>query len=327
MLRLRLGPADLAATRFAIAPLFELNGLIRKLAAGRYGGLPRGWAERLRPAYRELRRATELDAVLALQRPGSGPSALAPPPRRGLDQQVADDLAVIRAMDPDVIRAEVSAAAGGPVSPEVGRWLARGDLTGRIADTLAAAWDRLLADDWPALRAVCERDVVHRADQITRIGWRSATRDLHPGLSWAGDLAELDAFGDDRVIEVAGDGVLLIPSVFVWPSVAAHTGPGWPKTIIYPARGIRALWSEPAESVPGSLGRLIGRSRAAILGALAEPSTTSQLARTLGLATGAVGDHLATLRDAGLVDRTRVGRSVRYRRTPIGDALVESAEP
>jgi DNA-binding transcriptional ArsR family regulator len=55
--------------------------------------------------------------------------------------------------------------------------------------------------------------------------------------------------------------------------------------------------------------------------ALAEPASTTQLARGNGLAVGALGDHLAVLRDAGLVDRARSGRSVLYRRTPLGDAL------
>lgn len=55
---------------------------------------------------------------------------------------------------------------------------------------------------------------------------------------------------------------------------------------------------------------------------LEAPASTSQLASTLGLAIGAVGNHLAVLRDSGFVDRAGSGRSVLYRRTPLGDAVV-----
>jgi DNA-binding transcriptional ArsR family regulator len=74
-----------------------------------------------------------------------------------------------------------------------------------------------------------------------------------------------------------------------------------------------------------ALQRLIGGSRAAVLLALAVPATTSQLVAQLGLSLGTVGDHLATLHAAGLLTRTRVGRSVRYERTAIGDALAAPA--
>jgi DNA-binding transcriptional ArsR family regulator len=65
----------------------------------------------------------------------------------------------------------------------------------------------------------------------------------------------------------------------------------------------------------------LGRSRATLLVALNEPASTSELARHHGMAIGAVGDHLGVLYRAGLVDRARDGRSVRYRRTPLGDAV------
>jgi DNA-binding transcriptional ArsR family regulator len=45
-------------------------------------------------------------------------------------------------------------------------------------------------------------------------------------------------------------------------------------------------------------------------------ASTTQLARALGMATGAVGDHLGVLLRAGLLERARSGRSVLYRRTP-----------
>ena len=82
---------------------------------------------------------------------------------------------------------------------------------------------------------------------------------------------------------------------------------------------IRALASPHHQGVPEAwLARL--RPRFAPL--RADPASTSQLARAFGMATGAVGDHLAVLHRARLVERARSGRSVLYRRTPLGDALV-----
>jgi DNA-binding transcriptional ArsR family regulator len=59
-----------------------------------------------------------------------------------------------------------------------------------------------------------------------------------------------------------------------------------------------------------------------VLRALDAPASTTHLVEALGMSLGAVGDHLAVLRDSGLVTRVRSGRSVLYRRTSLGDALL-----
>ena len=113
-----------------------------------------------------------------------------------------------------------------------------------------------------------------------------------------------------------------MPSVLLWPQVSAHVDEPWPATLIYPARGIAALWETPVTATQGALGALVGRARAGLLTALDQPASTTQLARSLPLAAGAVGDHLAILHNAGLLTKARSGRSVLYRRTPLGDALI-----
>jgi DNA-binding transcriptional ArsR family regulator len=52
------------------------------------------------------------------------------------------------------------------------------------------------------------------------------------------------------------------------------------------------------------------------------PSTTTSLARRVGLASATVSQHLGVLRDAGLVTAERRGREVLYRQTVLAAALL-----
>lgn len=322
MLRFEVSVEDLLRSRFALSPAMDLCFLLSSLA-GRDRPLPRTWAARLVPAFERLRRETELDAALALFGPRGGPDFVAPPPR-GLTQSWADDLAMIRATPPEAARHEFATTATGPSARDlrVRDVLESADAVPRIAEAMDRAWHELLARDWPQLRAICERDVVHRVGVIGEHGWAAAVESLHPSITWNADGMEIGRFPRVGTVRLAGDGLLLIPSVFV-RNIAAHTEDPWPRTLIYPARGTAALWGErEAAARPDALTALVGRARARLLLALDAPASTSHLARSLGMAPGAVGDHLAILRDAGLLVRARSGRSVLYRRTPLGEALV-----
>ncbi|MFH8693795.1 winged helix-turn-helix domain-containing protein [Streptomyces chartreusis] len=319
MLRFEVSVEDLLRSRFALSPALDLCLLLRSLA-GQGRPLPRAWATRLVPAFERLRRETELDAVLALQTPQRGPNFVAPPPR-GLTQTWADDLAVIRATPLEAARHEIAATGPSARDPRVRAVLDSTDAVSRIAEAMDEAWQELLAMDWPQLRAVCERDVVHRVGVIGQHGWATTIESLHPGIAWRDGGIELASFRGGTV-RLAGDGLLLIPSVFVG-HIATHLEDPWPKTLVYRARGTAALWGEQATvPQPDALTALVGRARARLLLALDAPASTSHLARSLAMAPGAVGDHLAILRGAGLLVRARSGRSVLYRRTPLGEALV-----
>ncbi|MCX4453359.1 winged helix-turn-helix domain-containing protein [Streptomyces sp. NBC_01340] len=321
MLRFEVSVEDLLRSRFALSPALDLCLLLRSLA-GQGQPLPRAWAARLMPAFERLRRETELDAALALQAPQGGPNFVAPPPR-GLIQTWADDLAVIRATPLEAARHEFAATATGPSArdPRVRAVLDSADAVSRIAEAMDQAWHELLAADWPQLRAICERDVVHRVGVIGEHGWAATIESLHPGVAWRAGGIEIGFFRGGTV-RLAGDGLLLIPSAIVG-HIAAQMEDPWPRTLVYRARGTAALWGEQ-ESVPqpDALTALVGRARARLLLALDAPASTSHLARSLAMAPGAVGDHLAILRGAGLLVRARSGRSVLYRRTPLGEALV-----
>jgi DNA-binding transcriptional ArsR family regulator len=235
------------------------------------------------------------------------------------------DLAVVRATPASVARAQVRRALElvGPVESDVRAVLARRDMVDRVADALELMWRALVAPDWPQLLAIAERDVLHRADRLTRGGWAAALDGLHRGLQWRDGAVVITGRPDERA-RLDGRGLVFVPSVFLHPWLATYLDPPWQPTVIYPARGSAALWESRA-TTPAALAGLLGSSRAALLLQLDAPASTSQLVATTGYALGAVGDHLRVLREAGLVARARAGRSVIYRRTPVGDAVVAGA--
>jgi DNA-binding transcriptional ArsR family regulator len=319
MLRFEVGADDLLHSRFAISPLFELENLLRVLGGISHHRPP--WTARLKPAFARLSRETDLDALMALLSHRYGPGFVVPPPQ-GLAQSIEDDLATMRATPLKVARAEIAEALSHkPTSdPRLLRLLRGRDVVARLAEVLERAWRELLAPDWPQLRAICERDVIHRSGELSRAGWAAALSALHPQVRWHDDGIEISRFPRTEPIQLGGAGLLFIPSVFVWPKLAVHAEDPWPKAIVYPARGTASLW-ESSAAAPGALADLVGRTRAALLLMLAEPASTTQLAHSVNLAVGSVGDHLRVLEKAGLLASARSGRSVLYRRTALGDVI------
>jgi Family of unknown function (DUF5937)/Helix-turn-helix domain len=329
VLRIAVGNEDLTRSRFGVSPLWELTHALRQLS-GRQDQpaepVLRPWLIRVRSRYQALAREADIDVLLALNPPGWGADFLTPV-EAGRSTTIADQLAQVRSTPASLVQRQVTEALGRQpqVDPRVRHILASDQAAAYAADVLAAAWRALLEPEWDTLRAILERDLIYRAGQLVSKGWAAALADLHPNLRWSQGRIELTHWREDEEAELGGRGLLFVPSVFVWPRIALGLDPPWPPALIYPARGVAALWEQPDRAGSGTaLDRLLGPSRAVILLALEEPASTTQLVATLGQSLGAVGDHLAVLREAGLIARARSGRSVLYRRTPVGDALVAS---
>ena len=326
VLRIDVRNEDLTMSRFALSPLWELTQALRLLGAGprqRDEAVLRPWLARARDRYRALARETDLGVIDALSPPGWGADFLAPVPA-SVHTTIGDLLDQVRSTPAGQAQREVATALGQQprVDPRVERILTSDRVAGYVADVLATAWQVLLEPEWRTLRAILERDVVYRAGQLASRGWAAALTDLHADLSWRQGRIELSRWAADDNADLGGRGLLFVPSVFIWPRVALRLDPPWPPALSYPARGVSALWEQPGRARSGNaLHRLLGVSRATILLALEDPASTTQLAATLGQSLGGIGDHLAVLREAGLVARARSGRSVLYRRTPVGDAL------
>lgn len=173
-----------------------------------------------------------------------------------------------------------------------------------------------------AIHAVLEADILHRARLLADGGTRALFAQLHPAVSWhPGGRLTVEIFYAAPVA-LDGLGLLLMPSVFTWPSLGATTDPPWQPTLVYPARGIATVWEDTTPPAPEALGRVLGHTRSQLLATLEAPHTGAALSRALGVTAGAVSQHIAALRAAGLVATHRDGRHVICRRTALGDQLV-----
>lgn len=122
---------------------------------------------------------------------------------------------------------------------------------------------------------------------------------------------------------LAGEGLLLIPSVFVWPGLFHRTDSPGPPIITYPVRAIATLWEQSAGPAPEAVAAVIGRSRALLLEQLVNPTSTADLSRRTGLSPASVSEQLTILLSAGLVTKNRVGRAVLYARSRRANTLLD----
>lgn len=316
MTLLRLSPQSVSRTRFALSPLAETLTAYVVLATGeRTPWTARWFDEHVRVA--EQIRREPVAAALAdlLVHTRWLPDFVTRPPRGGMVTSVADELAEVRATPDEVAYADFDRAAA-EMGERPAPVLLRDGVVERTADALERTWTGCLAQDWPRRRAVLERDIMTRAGLLAAYGWDRALADVRKGLDWVGgDAIRInDNPYPDRA--VGPDGLALVP-ITLRGNWLSHREPD-DYALVFQARGVGAA----LDSVPAGLPRLLGATRARVLVDLARPATTSQLTAALDLSLGTVGDHLAVLRESGLISRSRIGRSVVYRRTETGHALV-----
>jgi DNA-binding transcriptional ArsR family regulator len=323
MILARFDTEALTRVRFAISPSLELIRSTRVLDDPSAAALHLPWVEHALSSTRDL----DLTPVRALQRSEVyNPDFVHPPPSGPL-AEFEDELEVMIATPPELISAEVRYAYEDRPLPAVLEPFVREPRKAieQLAELMRTYWERCLADDWPRIRSLLEQDVLYRARQIADGGTARLFCDLDPGVDWEDGELRVDGCDCDAVLDLDERGLLLVPSVFVWPKVTLVTAEPWQPTLIYPARGIGNLWSPEQTAPPDALERLLGRTRAGLLMSLDSPRSTTELAGAMGLTPGGVSQHLTVLRDAGLVSGRRVARVVLYVRSDEGDDLLTAA--
>jgi DNA-binding transcriptional ArsR family regulator len=271
----------------------------------------------------------DLTPLLQVMPRGYNPDFLMPAPA-GPSAVFEEELALVRAAPVARVRVELTRCMReqhGRRLPPPAQALVDHPVRARnlLADTLETCWRRLIAPSWPRIRDVLEGDIAHRARRLADGGLAAVLADLHPSIRWQHPTLVVDQNATGcRDVEA---GLVLMPSAFEWPNVGVILDKPWLPTIDYPARGIAALW-EPRTDPPAALARLLGATRAALLAALTEPTSTTALARRRALPNSTVSEHLTVLREAGLIATHRVGRYLHHTRTPLGTQLAApTADP
>ena len=187
-----------------------------------------------------------------------------------------------------------------------------------------------LAPQWRSVSQQFHSDVAHRAAVFHQRGTIGMLRALSPDLlvsqaPEAGEVVLRSPYPWDRAERPAGRGLVLVPSAFWTGHPLITWDPLDPAqyVLIYPAHG-----APPAVTVATSqdpLAALLGATRATVLRTLAEPRTTTGIARYANISPSSASEHAATLRDAGLLTSHRRGQATEHRLTQLGHALLRTS--
>jgi DNA-binding transcriptional ArsR family regulator len=321
VLTLGFSADDLARTRFACSPLWEAIESLR-MRQDRASAVVHG--PFIEASHQRLDGFDMGELLLLVPPHGYIPDFLTPPPAEALPS-MQTELERLRATPAERVRADVARRFAGhsPSAVAQGYIEHPARALDRLAGLLEEYWHRALEPDWPRVRALLEREVAERARQQAVKGTGSLLGDLHPAITWRSGTLRLRGRSPGR-IDLGGRGLTVIPNVFVWPMACSMIADPWPPAIVYPPRGVGTLWAPDNGDARAALEALLGRTRAAVLLGLRAPCSTTELARRMELTPGAVSLHLTVLHEAGLLVRERSGRSVLYRLSAIGEALLAS---
>jgi Helix-turn-helix domain len=329
--KFHLTDTDLTRIRFAFSPLWECISSLRVLRDPALGALHLPWIKETRRATMHL----NLEPLLSLVLEPSAdcnyiPDFLTPPPSTPFPDFRAELEEMCRSPH-EVVRQNIQDNYRGHNTPIPTATQALLETPQAALDDLAqqleAYWTVALEPHWPRLRLLLEGDVMLRARHLALGGAALLFQDLHSSLAYRDNILEkqqpLEAgasCGTD--VYPAGRGLVVVPSVFVGPTVMTMKDEPWQPTLIYPARGSANLWGNASPDTNLALEALLGSGCARVLEALRVPTGTVELAMRLRVAPGNISHHLKRLTRAGLVESQRQGRVVFYRHSSRAEELL-----
>ncbi len=267
-------------------------------------------------------------------------TSLMPPDTRGVDlctltgvaPTIEQGLQALMAMKREHVLVEIEYVARDHELPKAAWAVADADGPARreLAAATLAAHRALVEPYWPRIQACLHADQVARRRALARIGPEGLLASLQSQtIRWRPPVLEL-LMHCEVDLHLEGRGLAIVPSMFVGAFPGLHTNPNDPSAapkLVLPAADGQArhddVWARP-RARGKALAALVGSNRAAVLGAVAEGCTTTELASRVGISLAAASQHASILRDAGLVITRRQGSAVLHVLTPLGAQLLHA---
>ena len=320
MLRIHMSEGDLSKVRMAVRPdaLWETILSFHRLRDRRGATVFGKWRTETRS--RLSGEVRLLSAVIPLR--GYFPDFLTPSQENSDPYTIDAGIEALRDTPPERIRTELALLGAGrrepgriPVEPV--------EPLGRLVDALRAYHRAAIEPYWPHIRSAVEADRAVRGRALLDGGTGELLASLPPMIRWRSPVLEAD-YPVDRDLHLDGRGLLLQPSYFCRVTPVVYRDPGLPPVLVYPVTHSRA----PVFAEPGPwLGRLLGNTRSAVLRAIDNGCTTSELALRAGISLASASQHAGVLREAGLVHTLRHGNAVLHTLTPLGASLLRGGAP
>ena len=200
----------------------------------------------------------------------------------------------------------------------------------QLADATQAAYQALIEPYWSRIHACLHAEQVTNAKVLAGGGPGQLLASLQTRwIRWRPPVLEV-LVPFQAEVHLEGRGIVLVPSVFVGEAPSLHTNPSDPADapwLIMPPADDRVdrrrLW-DSARPRGAALAALVGRNRAAVLGAVAHGCTTTELADRVGISLASASQHASVLRNAGLITTRRQGSAVLHVLTPLGAELLQA---
>lgn len=313
---------DLARLRFAYRPLVEIPFSYRVMINPEYQSPHRRWVEETQRALHDVE-LPYLDALVTQR--GFIPDFLTPTPITNL-VELEDDLNEVLATPDSVIRQQVQWLIDDVGESEMRRFYLAypHEALQCLVEDMRLYWQRALAESWSRMISVLEGDILYHGRLLALEGVESLLPDLHPSITYRpGSIHLAPTFNPAPhcpcAVHLHGEGIQLVPIIFNIAGRTWKATPQWRPMIGYNARGVGSN-RETRAAKP--LERALGAARAAVLQMVATPASTGEIARTLGITSSGVSEHLKRLTQAGLVEPHRSGKRVYYQLTRRGEELI-----